>query len=159
MSEANIRAQIKTILESVSGIGIVHNYQRYANDWNTILSLFRPTGKGVINGWMISRSNTPERIITLGQVDRAHSFLIRGFYSHDDVSASEIIFQALLDSVQAAFRKNLDLNGSCDNTSPEFGEGSGMSGLQIKTIDLRMFGSVLCHYCELTIGAVELADY
>ncbi len=159
MSEANIRAQIKTILESVSGIGVVHNYERYTNDWNTLLSLFKPTAQSVINACMISRTSTAERIITLGQVDRAHAFLIRILYSHDDASASEITFQALLEAIQTAFRTKLDLNGTCDNTSPEFGEMAGVSGLQISKVEVRMFGSVFCHYPELKIVAVELADY
>src|SRR3990172_1080001 len=136
MSLANIRTQIKTILDGVSGIGIVHDYDRYVNDWNKLLSLFKPTTQAKINGWVITRTATPAQWSAIARRHRVHSFLIRGFYSHDDASASEITFQALIESIYEAFEDNETLTGTCETTSPDFGPETGKAGIQVALIDL-----------------------
>jgi len=60
MPLAEIRTQIKTILEGVSGIGIVHEYERWAADWKGFLDLFKDAN-GWINGWSITRRAIPAR--------------------------------------------------------------------------------------------------
>lgn len=159
MSVANIRAQIKAILETVTGIGVVHDYERWAVNWADILSQFKPSNQAKINGWMITRTETEERVHAFGQNQAVHSFLIRGVYSLDDSEASEKTFQDLIEAIRERFRSNFNLNGSCQSIYPEFGEWAGKAGIQADTVEARMFGGVLCHYCELGLGAQEIYTF
>lgn len=155
MPQSLIRAQIKIILEAVTGIGRVYDYLRWATDWTTILSLFKPAGQDKINAWMITRKATGERWGTIARLEDVHSFMIIGVYSHDDQSASEKTFQDLIDAIQAKFRDYEDLNGTCLTTAPQSGDYSDKAGIQVLTVEIRMFGGVLCHYCELGLGVEE----
>ncbi len=147
-----IREQIKTILSGVSGVGVVHDYDRLAMDYSKMLALFQDAN-GRINGWTITRDETPERWITNVDYERVFEMVIRGHMGLQDGEATEIIFQDIVESVCAAFRGNDTLNGSCETINPEFGKLAGRSGIQVVTIEPRQFGSVLCHYCELRLAA------
>lgn len=161
MSLSAIRDQIKAILESVEGIGVVHDYERWAVDWNKILELFKPARQDKINGWMITRRSTDERVEVFGRNLVSHTFLIRGVYSLDDGASSEKTFQAIIEAIRTAFRSRFDLNGACEATYLDvdaMGPG-GKVGVQVSLIETRMFGSILCHYCELLLGAQERVAY
>ena len=154
MSEASIRARIKERLESVDGIGIVHDYERWAMNWNDILDKFK-TPSNRYHGWMISRTQrTPKQSSVCG-IEVAHTFRIRGIYALDDAAASEKTFQSLIDNISLAFDADETLNGTCLTTHPDFGPLAGTAGLIVDQIDMRMFGNVLCHYAECRLGAVE----
>jgi len=153
MSLTAIREQIKTILSGVSGIGVVHNYQRVTTgDWGKFLNQFQdPDGR--INTWIITRTATPERWLTNRKYIRVYEFLIRGQYGLEDNEATELRFQDLIEHACDAFRNKSTLNGACETIAPEFGSLSGLAGLQVKLVEDRRFGGVLCHYCELKLGA------
>jgi len=160
MSVANIRTQIKIILESVAGIGVVHDYERWAVDWAKALQLFKPSNQDKINGWMITRTKTQEWVDTFNRNFSLHHFLIRGVYSLDDAGASEKIFQDLIEAVRDKFRTNYNLNGSCESIYPDTGPPyEGRAGVQVDLIEVRTFGGVLCHYCELSLYAKERIIY
>ena len=152
MSLSAIRTQIKTTLEGVSGIGTVHEYERWANDWKGFLELFK-TSANVINGWMITRRKTPERWRTAEEYERVFEFAILGVYGLKDDDATEKTFQDLIEAICAAFRQDPDLGGACETTHPEFGSLAGRSGVQVEVVENRVLGSVLCHFCVLRIGA------
>lgn len=149
MSLSAIRTEIKTILNSVTDIGVVHDYERWSKDWNTILSLFQPSGKAYIRGWMITRRATSEQVITQGPGgtnQRDHSFVIKGVFGLKDDTASEKTFQDLLESICTALRGNPTLNGSALGCEPP----------QVLSVDIRMFSQVLCHYAEIELKASEI---
>ena len=113
MSEALIRAQIKSILEGVTGIGVVHDYNRYPRSLADYLKLMTSSKK--VNGWTISRQNTPSEKKTAGvggKFERRHRFSISGIYELDDAAGSEKTFQGILDAIFDAFKANGDLNGT-----------------------------------------------
>lgn len=153
----NIRTQIKTILESVTGIGVVHDYERWTNDWKKTLEFFKPENQDNFNGWMVTRTATEERAKVFGKNIASHNFLIRGIYTLDDAAASEKIFQDLIEGIRTAFRTNFTLNGTCITTYVDIDSmnGGGKLGIQVKTVEVRTFASALCHYCELQLGAQE----
>lgn len=145
MSLANIREQIKAILSGVSGIGVVHDYDRWASTWEKFLDQYKDEATGKINGWAITRTKTPEEADSFEKHARDYEFTVRGFYGLKDEDASEIVFQDLVEDICTAFRTNFTLNSTCDESGP----------MQVVLVENRVFGSVLCHYCELSIMARE----
>ena len=61
MSLSAIRDEIETILGGVSGMGTVHDYERWANNWSDFLTLYQDDNDR-INGWSITRRKTEETI-------------------------------------------------------------------------------------------------
>jgi hypothetical protein len=107
MSEALIRAQVKTTLEAVTGIGAVHDYERYPRSLADFFLAMTSGSPALVNGWVIHRQSTASFRVTLGvngQIERAHDYKIAGFYQLDDSTGSEKDFQALLEAVFTAFK-------------------------------------------------------
>ncbi len=151
MSETAIRTQIAAVVNGVTNVGKVYDYERWAPDWGTFISLFKTTISGVaqIRGWEIGRRGFSEKQAAIGgeygQNEKRHEYLIRGYMGVDDSAATEKTFNALIEAISDALRNNWTLNGSALNHE----------WLQAPVIEARMFGSVLCHYCELTLAVCE----
>ncbi len=144
MSLALIRAQVKVILLTATGVGTnVYEYERWSNNWKDYLDLFK-TGS-LIKGWTISRVGTPEIAQTPSTNLRNHNFMIRGYYSLDDSEESELDFQAIIEAVAEKFRINPYLNDTAFESEP----------LQVELVGMVMFGDVLCHFCQLRLVAQE----
>lgn len=144
MSLSLIRTEIKTILSGVSAVGTkVHEYERYAKTWEDYLAFFK--SDGLIKGWTITRTSTSEAKSTTTTNMRTHTFLIRGYFSLDDTAATELTFQDIIEDIATAFRTNPRLNGKAFDCDP----------LQVDMVGLVMFGSVLCHFCELRLLVQE----
>jgi len=144
MSLSLIRDQIKAILLATSGVGTkVHDYERYAKTWEEYLAFFK--SDGLIKGWTITRTSTPEVKSTTTTNMRTHTFLIRGYFSLDDSAATEKTFQNIIEAIATAFRVKPTLNGKAFDSEP----------LQVDTVGMVMFGSVLCHFCELRLLVQE----
>jgi len=117
MSETTIKAQIVAILQAITGIGTVHNRERYPGGLQPFLDLM--TSSGSVNGFTVHRINAPSTAVTLGTIgasrtyERSHAFKISGLYALDDENDSESSFQALLDAIFTAFLRNPTLNGTC----------------------------------------------
>jgi hypothetical protein len=118
MSLADIRAQLKSILESVEGIGKVHDYQRWTKDWKKFLELFKD-GDNKLNGWIITLGDTNEALYVATGVNMAtHELLIKGYYGLKDEAESEKVFIDLIEKIRTALRSNHNLNGSCLTSDP-----------------------------------------
>lgn len=151
MSLEAVREQIRTILTGVSGIGVVHDYERWAAEWPAYLELFSiedETGTR-INGWDITRRKTPAVTASVTHDSRSHTFLIRGMYGLEDSQASELVFQQLIEDICAAFRAKYQLESTAENTEP----------VQVDLVENRVFGNMLCHYCELTFTVDEWENW
>lgn len=148
MALSDITAEIKTILEGVSGIGTVHDYERWAATWEKFLELFKDSNNK-INGWTITRRKTPAERDTMPTVMRTHTFVIRGVYGLKDEDATEKTFQDLVEAVQGAFEDEYSLGGYAVNSGP----------VQVVTVESRIFGKVLCHYAELEYEVQERKEY
>jgi len=153
MSLADIREQIKAILAGVEGIGVVHDYERLANDWNKIIDFYKdPAGR--INGCAFAREKWQERQQTIGETEIAHIFAFRRFMALKDDEATGIIFDDHLEDLRVAFRTNKTLNGTCLTIDPDWGPMDGAVGLQGDAIEPRMFGGALCHFAECRLCAI-----
>jgi hypothetical protein len=149
MSEAAIRAEIKKVLSSASGVGVCHDRQRYADTWDAWFALMTSSGK--INGWTITREETPAEYDTISTIVRRHVFVIMGFYEVDDAAASETTLQAVLDAIFTAFKGNRLLNGAAQNSGP----------INIESVRTDLFGDELVnrllHVAQLTLAVDERA--
>jgi hypothetical protein len=144
MSESAIRTKIEEMLEEISDIGKVHDYDRWAKDWSAFINLFKD-GKA-IKGWEITRRAAPAQYDSNAEEMTTHHYLIRGYRSLDDSAGSEKIFNAAIEEIRAKFRFDFTLGGICEHAGP----------VGVETVEVRTFGSVLCHYCELVLPVEEL---
>lgn len=146
MSQADILAEIKTIVAAVPGIGAVHDYERSARspaDWLDIM-----TAGGIINGWTISREETAAEWEYHTANRLRHTFRIRGYYAVDDVNASEKTFQALVDAVRLAFNGEETLSGEALISGPA----------QLSLVAIREMApdsGYYVHVAELTLAVEE----
>lgn len=151
MSEASIRAQIKAILESVSGIGVVHDYERYSRSIADFRDIMTKSGATSVNGWVISRQSTESHQATLGpkgQIERTHTFRIAGIYELNDAAGSEKTLQGILDAIFEAFKAVSTLNGTCVSHRQ----------IQIDSVSVTKDGELgddLYHTAELTLEVLE----
>lgn len=152
----DIREQIKVILQGVSGIGVVHDYDRLTTDAGKMVNLFKDTD-GRINAVVFRREKMEKRKITIGSgpLERAHIWLIRCIMGLKDDQATGLVFDALLAAIEEEFEGNNNLNATCLTINPEWGPMSGCAGIQIDLCEDRLFGNVLCHYAELRLCSVE----
>jgi hypothetical protein len=139
MSWSAIRDEITSVLSGVSGIGTIHNYLRYATSKAEIDTLF--VKSGVLNTWMHTRRAMDGQRSTNRETRLSHQWEILGYYALDDSGASELVFQALWESIETAFRTNVTLNGTAEY----------VTALDIQEpIGHVMFppgdGGVLCHF-------------
>jgi len=144
MGQNLLLAQIVAILENVSGIGVVYDYERKSRsfaEWTILMS-----HGGIINAWTVTRFKTETDRETIATVMNRHQFKIKGYYKVNDVEATEGEFQALVDAVQLAFKNNALLNGAAYNSEPV-------------TVDIvttkELAPDYAVHYAELTMQAEE----
>ncbi len=144
MSLATVRAQIKTILETISTVKNIYDYQRYVKDWATYKTRFTTDRK--VNTWEITRSAFERNVMGSDATERViHEFLIRGFYAVDDSEGSDKVFQDIVESVGQVFRDKPDLNDIAEVIIYPI----------TATIRIDMFGGVLCHVVEITLNVQE----
>lgn len=148
MSESTIRTGVYNVLSGVPDIGMVHDYERWNVDPGKFIDLFKTTisGQGQIRGWEIGRSGP---INDDGSSPRAHTYKIRGYMSINDAAVTEKTFNALIEAIADAFRGDKTLGGVA----------LGHDFIQVDMIEIRMFGSVLCHYAELSLVVYEHINY
>ncbi len=154
MSLPAIREQIKVVLSGVPGIGIIHDRERFAADWGTFLNLFKDA-EGRVNGCMFSRDLRRREQQTMGETEAAHVFVIRRFMGMNDAEESGIVFDNHLEELADAFDGNETLNNTCRTINPDWGPMAGAVGPQIEISEIRMVGSVLCHYAECRLCVIE----
>jgi len=144
-------AKVKSVLDAISPtIGKVYGYEPLARDWPDYLSLFKVSPPPTppypqIAGWIITRSKTIEEPGAVKTNKRTNTILIRGIFSLDEKGASGEVFQDNIEKICDAFRPLYNLDGLLLTSSP----------IQVDVVDVRKFGDILCHYCELSIAAVE----
>lgn len=147
MSEAAIRAEIKTLLEAVSNIGVVHDYIRRKRSLAAWLEAHRSSG--VVNAWTITRVAALQERKTMPYLSRLHNFKIYGLYELDDASGSEKDLQALVDGILDGFKDTIQFSGEALNSEP----------LQCDSIDVDELGDTAYHVVEMSIEIEEYISY
>jgi len=157
MSESTWRAYLKTVLESVANIGVVHDYERWATLRSDFISKFKATigGEDVVRGWTISCTGFANESIEHDEhekhsiVIRAYTFKIRGYFTVDDASASEKTAWALITAVAKA----LDLDDTIHGEDESYGSPPGVT---VDTVEHHLFNNELVHYVEMTQVVKEM---
>lgn len=143
---AQVRAAIKTTLEGVSGIGQVHDYERFAKRTADFLALYRSTTHNQVRGWNFRRVSTQERSPDVGRFIVTARWQIRGYMTLDDSATSEKTFDNLVEDVRDAFRANDTLGGVVDTCI--IGD---VAGAQLEEAGPVMLADHLCHGARLTL--------
>lgn len=152
MSEPTLRQTIYNRLSAITNIGLVYDYERWANDWSVMVSLFTTTinSERVVRGWTIACEGidpaTDTGRKTFGQSYRGttafiYHYKIRGYYGLDDAAASEKSALALAIQVRDEMEKHFNAAG----------DDSIFSNSPALLFQPRVFGDVLCHYAEISL--------
>ena len=153
MSESVVRARIKTIMESASGVYNVYDTERYFNTEADRLSVMKATVNDVdqIRAWMISQGSGEEKqdIIGVGTSSggvliRRH-YIIKGWLGLKDSETTEKTLNTIISNIQKKFRDNRNLSGDCWMHE----------GLQVDKISHIDMTGILCNYCELSLVVLE----
>lgn len=132
-------------------VGAVHTYERWAADWAKMLSLFKDSVTGKINGWTITREKMSQVFIPGPGVERKHVFVIRGYMGLKDTDVTEETFDALTEAILDIFLPYTTLNGKVEQVD---------SPLQLDIAnEPRLFGGILCHYCEMRQVVPETKEF
>jgi hypothetical protein len=147
MSLKDIREQVAAIVASVPSVGPVYSHFCWASTWQKFLDFFKDDD-GKINGAMITRTRTPEIDYGgSGQDLRTHNMKVALLFGLNNAHGSEIYFQdEIVEAVCTALRGNKRLNGTATNCTPP----------AVEVCETRMFGSVLCHWAEISLAADEI---
>ena len=149
---SDIITAVKARVDTVTNIGSTHAYQRYNANWAEHLDQFKATIGGTVQlrGWVVTmEQSTPiqGRVeqSRYGAIRRTYNVLIVGLLGLSDSAATETTFLNLVEAVMDALdsRKDLSLTEV---------EDYGVGPASLRTYDIRQFGSVLCHYCEIVLA-------
>ena len=143
-----ITAAIKAKLETVVGVGVVHDYERYAVRESQFRELFK-SGNEILGGFFY-RETTQELDGDTGEVRVIHSWKFFWFKGLEDKSATSKAFQALIETIRAAFRIDPTLGGVIEDNK-NMAQTFGPVGLQVDAIETVNFVDVLCHRARLSL--------
>lgn len=144
-----IREAIAAKIEGVADAGIVQRHERWAQRQDKFRARYEQDSK--IKGWFVRRIRRRARVLTYAVNEVQHSWVIRGFRSFNDESASEIEFDRLIENIVEAFRADDTLGGTVITcTTPQ------AAGLQLNESAPVMFAGVLCHGAELELTTITL---
>jgi hypothetical protein len=148
-----IRAAIKAKIEGVGGVGVVHDYERYAKEPSKFKTFYVSGNPAQLLGWHIRRVTTRELLEDIARWRVVVGWRIRGFMGIADATATEKAFDLKIELIRDAFRADDSLGGlifSCiDPQSNEVG---------VQVLDHRpvLLHDALCHFAELGLTTQHL---
>jgi len=158
MTEATIRANIKTLLEAVTNVGQVHDYERWASTYDVFLDRFKYDvgAQTQIRGWTITCTgmeleNRPFQDAsdpTDAMFYLTYPYIIRGYFGVDDSEATEKSALLIVIEVLQALIEGRD------------SLGAGVQYVTMPVLDIyeyRVFGSALVHYAEISMNVESIA--
>lgn len=138
-----ISAAIKAKIETVSQVGPVHEYLRYAKNAGDLATLFKNTATSRLNGHLFYRESTREVEYDTGMIRRLDLWRVLSFMAFDDADASAKLLQTQLESIKTAFRSDRTLGGLVTDVK-DMTERFGRVGLQVELVEPWIFAGVLC---------------
>ena len=138
----DIRNAIITKLKAITGVGKVHNYQRYANQQSDLKAFYLDDDK--ILGWLLRRASFKKTAIADAIYSIRSSWELHGYMSLRDEKQTELLFDALVDLVQLKL-----------SNDPTFGGiASWVENYELKaTLEPVMFCGILCHSVTITFNS------
>lgn len=146
---ADVRLALVEVLNTVPNIGNVYDHYKYSSDWQHFLdqfAYFGPSGKkGVRGAWISIPTVRTGRMSTFDTPTDALDWPLRFVMSFSDKDGTEAEFEDVLYTARDVLRTQLTLALGGDIIVP------GSIFAEIPLVDLRMYGSVLCSYAEMSI--------
>ena len=156
MSLSAIRTAIEDTLQAADPGSKVYAYRRWITQPEALLSELQPVENGPILVWMFWLDSLAEALETYTQSNQDYVFGLRFYRSLVDADQSEIAVAELVQTVRAAFRANLTLNGAAFSIVPTDGPMRRAVGLQLDSLEVVTLGAVLCHQASLRLGVEEI---
>lgn len=141
-----IRTAIAATMRAVSGVGLVHDRERYAHAQADLKRLY--VQGETLHGWYVRRVSTQETTGAIGRSEVIHRWRLRGFLGFDDAAGSELAFDREIEALRDAFRADETLGGAVITTVADEGDGA-IAGLQVEDSGPVMFAGILCHAATL----------
>lgn len=144
---ADVALALKARLDTVPDVGNTYAIERFITDWPTYLEQFKATVGGVaeIRGWTITLESIGANADVFGGIQRTQVWVIRGMLGLQDSAETEATFIALVEAVMDAI-----------DTQKDFGIANvgdySIGPCIARLIQVRQFGSVLAHYCEIQVN-------
>ena len=151
MSHAAIRDGLVALLQGVPNVGHFFDRERYVRDESKFMALYLytpPGGHKQVRGWWLRRKATQERTVGLDLNMEMHTWMVRGYMALNDDAATELEFDALIETMRNAWRANPTLGGICQQSPVE---GDNTDGLQVLDVSPVLFCGVLCHSAWLEL--------
>lgn len=146
MSEATVRASIKTLIESVSNVGLVYDLEAFSAEWDIFISRYKTTISSVdmIRAWTISCEAIQARgFVAAGSRNTGneydYEYHIRGYQSYNYDTSTEKTFLLIALEVMAALNGGI-VSGTVFNADLA----------QLTSYVPKILGGTLCHVAEIT---------
>ncbi len=152
LTPANLIAAVKAKLETVPGVGVVHDYRREVRDEPTARALWYHTGQSRIHAWSITLGEPPAKSARhpgfgaagsgqTGTILTDFGVVLEGVFGIDDDAASEKTFRDLCWTVTLEFNKVGLITADVAHQEAMQWERFGY---------LRLAGMYLVHYARLS---------
>lgn len=152
-----VRTAIRNTIAGVAGMGVVHDYERYAKEASAFLALYKSAAQGGdrVYGWFVSQRAIGERFIAQGRYHALVDWDLTGYMSLNDADATEKLLAAQVDLVRNAFRASDDLGvpGGIDLTCIVEDRGN-VAGVQLVSLMPVMLAGVLAHRARCTLATL-----
>jgi len=151
-TEATLRAAIETLMNTVTNIGTVHDYERHSTDWSDLLDKYKTTISSTeqIRGWTTTCERVENRVEANQYHRKTYTFVIRGYLGLDDADETEKTAIALGIAVIEKLEQYPRLNGTLT-----VGTFTADGWPYIEVFQPRMLGGMLCHYTEIRLQVYE----
>lgn len=152
MTQATIRARIKTVIDTVSNKGQTHDYFRWVIDESEFLDIAATTISTVkqVRVWLIDyvgfAAETPW-ISRSANARRVHTFILHGYLGLDDSAETAKTMAVLAEAVCDALDADATLNSSATSSS--------RVPCQLDMADV-MWYSKLCHHATIALAVAEI---
>lgn len=146
---------IDTAVGATTNVSKHYAYERWSNEWDKYLNQWKATinGKQRICGFVttlnpdnpIQGAESDPEPYAEGHVSRVYNVRVFGIMDLKDSDNTEGLFLGIMESILDSLDGHVDWGLSADGVVP-FATGPA----SLVRYDHRMFGNVLCHYCEIS---------
>lgn len=160
----SVKQQIVTLIKGLPRTGNVYDRVKYTSNWQNFKDQFAfvdpSNGMQQIRGWWITIPTLLEGESDGNTFDthwHNYQYPIHAVMSYSDKGDTEPAFEEMVYSVYQKLHFQGVLGLGPDNPVNGSVVIDGSIGVTIITIDMRMFGSMLCHHAEMrvTVGVAE----
>lgn len=147
-----IRDAIHAKVAGVTGVGVVHKYERYANKTSDLAAKYfsGTVPNKRLTGWFIRRASKRVTGPAVGRFVIWNEWMIRGYMSVEDADATELTCDDLVEAICAAFQADETLGGVITGTVQDVDDGN-LVGIQVEESGPVLFAGVLCHSARLKL--------